>query len=450
MRGEKVLTIRDFSPGLVETQGGTNLPVGAAQACQNVLPIGHGGLKRREPAVSFGTFPAAVIELFYSPRLTDGLGVGATNLYRLSTLGSLGAHGLGTNYPPTFVEAPVSGGQGPVWAGGNSAAKYVTAAFAIGSWTASTGSLPVTATNVLAYHGNRMWVGNATSGTGDRLYFSAVLDPRDWGSNSGYVDFDGAILAICPCGPYLLVFTTSGTHVVYDLNTGANRKISTLSAASMQMVAQGRYGTAYFVANGHVYRTDGSSVVQVSPQILNANPASVGYIDGFLILNGTTLYCEDLDSWWTMNFVGLASPGSAYVLGAASSFWLPGAGGQIQAWTPNAFSETPTTGADGDGSTITSYWWGGDSDLGAPELRKRVLHMDVEGTLLASAAAAKDCATSAPSVKSLTFGPSGSTVKSARIHNLGVGRYWAPYLYDASTNGWTARAVSLNFRVRSD
>jgi hypothetical protein len=84
----------------------------------------------------------------------------------------------------------------------------------------------------ILYVKNRVLIAGVP-GTPHRLYASALGDPRNWGTaaNQGWaVDLDpndgDAITGIGVVGPYVMVFKNEKAFTVYDLDTGANRRLS--------------------------------------------------------------------------------------------------------------------------------------------------------------------------------------------------------------------------------
>jgi hypothetical protein len=126
-----------------------------------------------------------------------------------------------------WVRAPEISAQGPYFGVGGGNARFLNGGgTALGTWTASTGTLPANAT-MLLYHGNRVWAaGMATDGSA--LVFSNLGDPRDWPA-ANIVRFDPgdgeSITAIAALGTGIVVFKRSKAWLVYDLDTGANRPL---------------------------------------------------------------------------------------------------------------------------------------------------------------------------------------------------------------------------------
>lgn len=233
-----------------------------------------------------GALSAAVNSLFGAQGLPAGsanqliVGAGA-NVYQYNTATGLSAAiiaGLTANKLLECAQAPVSGGQGPVWMMNSVEARYWTGAVA-GTWTASAGTLPLG--RFLLWHGTRMWVAAPTAASlpgvadaGSSLCFCALGDPRNWPA-ANVVSFDPndgqRISGIGRVGPYLLVFKPNKTWLVYDLDTGANRPLSgEIGCLGHRTIVETPKGTYFWTRDKGLALCDGSQIklVEDKPGLL--------------------------------------------------------------------------------------------------------------------------------------------------------------------------------------
>lgn len=256
--------------------------------------------------------------------LADGA---AGSVYSFTVGGGLTAailSGLTAGRQYEFAQGPVSGGQGPLYmVNGGENRQYTGAAGA--AWTASAGTLPLG--YYILWHGNRMWVARMdtyapTVDPKSTLTWSGLADPRDWASG-GNVMFDpndgDRITGIGKIGPYLLVFKTTKTWLVYDLDTGANRQLSgEVGAISHRAIVETRKGTYFLTRDRGLAVCDGSTIKFVEDKIniiddLDVTLAGTNYTSWMTQL-GDRLYMQFVlaggsfsplyeyviegDSWW--------------------------------------------------------------------------------------------------------------------------------------------------------
>jgi hypothetical protein len=104
---------------------------------------------------------------------------------------------------------------------------------------------------------------------GSAVVASALGNPRDFSTPAGWVaEFDPndgeQISGLGTIGPYVLVFKPSKTWLIYDLDTGANRRIGVnVGCVAHRSAVETPYGT-FFLAKDGVYRTDGTALKRVS------------------------------------------------------------------------------------------------------------------------------------------------------------------------------------------
>jgi hypothetical protein len=439
-----------------------------ARDARNVVSTTRGSIRKRDgcqtlltPAVEFmslAPFEAAATKYL--------VGVGAdTNLYSISSTGTITfLGGPSANAYYDFVQAPANGGQGPLFfVNGNGAGSWDGVAASSTVWTLVSGTLP--APKYLAYHGNRVWMGNLAGGAGlftglsdpgSAVCFTDIGNPRSM-PVSNVVMFDpndgDKITGFGKVGPYLLVFKSRKTFVIYDSDTGANRRISdNVGCVASRSVAESPHGTYFLTADRGVYRTNGNSVELVSdsiaPTLANISAskrflsAGTYFNDHYYLSVATNAAYPDLtvdydttiESWWLHSYAvnqwaAINFSGTAELFGADA-----GAARVSKAFVAGITQD--------NGSNFTAYWKGPWQAFGAPFLRKRLRQVHVDGTgpfdlyvnknfeLGDTLAAQNLCATG-----STTFGGSGnygdnvfgdtSNTQEDRAYTLGVARAWS-------------------------
>jgi hypothetical protein len=307
----RAIQLRNFSGGLNLKAGPYGLAENEAAMIRNFRPTMRGSLKSRAgdtnvlDAADVGAQPTR------SLGAVEGLSAGAADdlllgmqdgkLYRYTsgaTATLLGTFTTGAVWD--WVDAPVSGGQGPVYGVNGTVAQQITTAPAIASWTAASGTLPATA-RYLAYVGNRVWAAGmsaygAVADPGSALVFSDLGDPRAWPA-ANIVLFDPndgeSITGVGECGAGLLVFKPSKAWLVYDLDTGANRPLGAgVGCISHRSIAVTPYGTVWAGVK-QVWVSDGSAVRPIGPNLIAAEPGTG--IETYLIPGAeiTGVYFDD-------------------------------------------------------------------------------------------------------------------------------------------------------------
>lgn len=266
---------------------------------QNVLSYPDGSFRKRNPCIAFSsTFGGAgtgLASLFASDSIAGAAFMVTnqlTNMYSVDIAGTAtdidGGLNVGNGNIWCMVQAATSGGQGPIYmttfdsASAGITPKQWTGAGNIANWTASSGTLFLG--EFMVYFKNRIIMGGVTIGTnGAGVIASAVGDPRNWdttltGSSSAWLtnidpndgmQFRGFGIA----GSYLLAFKESKIYVVYDLDTGANRPLSTsLGVRNHRAIVQTPYGLCFVATNGDIYMTDGAKLEKLSA-VLDYNPS---------------------------------------------------------------------------------------------------------------------------------------------------------------------------------
>lgn len=273
MRGQLV-SYRDFSGGVNVESAPYSLADNEARDLRNVVPTVRGAVRKRDGAQTLATAGAALTSLFAALSPTLLIAAGGTVLYSITAGGVLATikTGMTAGARWSWVQAPVSGGQGPLFGvNGTDAQQWDGAAGSTSAWTAATGTFPSGA-RWLLYHGSRVWAAgmSAYAGVpdpGSTLVFSNLGDPRDW-PVANVVQFDPgdgeAISGIGRLGQFLVVFKPSKMWVVFDLDTGANRPIGeNVGCVAHRSIVETPVGT-FFLGKDAVYRASQSSVVPVT------------------------------------------------------------------------------------------------------------------------------------------------------------------------------------------
>lgn len=282
MRGQKLITLSDFRGGLRLDHGSelrTDLErLGKGnflRNLQNVEPLDHGGLRKRPGCLTYGAasgsadkggrlwyFDAEENEDSYAfagpsgtPTVMYPFNMG-TFAWAAACTGSLAGSTYGIY---AMIRAPVSGGQGPIYAIGPDRVLQKNANTGnFANWTAAAGTLPTQRTRMV-YHQNRVWIAGVGSAPAARpaadtwatVYASSLGDPRDWSSTAPSDSFsvdinpeDGEpVVELVPFSSQLLVFKRTSLWTIYDLNLGSNR----LVARGVEVVPNSVVSTPYGV-----------------------------------------------------------------------------------------------------------------------------------------------------------------------------------------------------------
>jgi hypothetical protein len=400
MRG-RALRFADFTGGANPSAGPSGLAENEAYQLTNVRPTVRGSLVGRagdsEVVDTTAIDSSEITSLNTVGALgageLEGLIVGTANgklrVWTTSMAASLGTFTVGKVWD--FIDAPVNGGQGPVYGVNGTDAKYITAASAINNWTAATGTFPAGA-KYLAYVGNRVWAaGMAAYGSvadpASTLVFSNLGDPRDWPA-ANVVQFDPndgeSITGIGEVGSGLLVFKRSKAWLVYDLDTGANRPLGVgvgcMSHRSIQQTPQG----TVFLGERNVWITDGTTTRSISDNIETQLTSYLG--DGYLPLATSTTdgqryllnvsgvvweYDFELKSWWAHSVRG----------GVIASARLNGESDEIHVGGTAGLDVMFSGGhLDAAGSVLSRIWIGCYHTFGPGRERLRGIRVEGLGT----------------------------------------------------------------------
>lgn len=371
-----------------------------ARDARNVVSTSRGAVRKRDGAVTFATPGVALTSLFASQSPRYLIGAGGTLIYSIDPAGTVAviATGMTSGLAWQWVSAPASGGQGPVWGmNGTDTPRQWTGAGNTAVWTAAAGVLPNG--RYLIYAANRVFVaGMSAYGTlsdpGSALVFSNLADPRDWPA-ANVVLFDpgdgDAITGLGTVGPMVLVFKSGKAWVVYDTDTGANRRLAeSVGCVSHRTIVETPDGTFFLSKDHGVMVTNGSSVRRVSDRVLpliesmsqaKRASATARYFNDHYYLcfptggagNDVMLdYDAKADVWWihTLPEQDLA-------------VWESGAVPQLYgAKATSALVDRLFVGGQtqDNGQSFASYWNGPFHAFGKPHLRKRMRQIAFDGS----------------------------------------------------------------------
>lgn len=391
--------------------------------------------------------------------------------------------------PWSFLRLPTSASNGPAFGlNGTDTPRETDGTLAgTGSWTATAGSVPNG--TAIAYHSNRVLVVGTTAFP-YRLYASAPGDPRDWDTagNAWVTDFapdDGSpLIAVASLGSYALVFKERGLWVVYDAETGANRKIAdNVGTLAQRSVVSTEVGCFFLDAERGVMLTDGSSAKRVSAQIqpvfdaiaqADLAAADAAYINGHYYLaitsGGVRIvldYDTELDSWW-VHTVALSALG----------VWDQGLG-PVLIGVQEESAQLLEVFKDGEledaGEAFTALWSSPWHTFRAGNVRKRCreVHLDGRGTVdvyvgrdfEAGSGIDEEAVAFAPG-DSPTFGDDAATaffgipdpgtfggtvvIGEGNVYTLGVARAWSLTFLSTASEFFEIDAYTMLMNMRTD
>lgn len=502
MRGNPFYT-GDFSGGLNTRDGVYELEPNQARDLLNVLGTTHGSVRKREGSTLLATTASALGSLFAVEATSTKylIGQGGTAFYRIDVAGTVstitGSTTPTAGNPWAMVQAATSGGQGPVYMmNGVDTPQQWTGSGNVANWTAASGTLPNG--RYMAFIGNRVFVAGMSSYTtvtdpGSTLVFSDIGDPRSWPVQN-VVQFepnDGdQITGLGTVGPYLLVFKRRKVFVVYDLDSGANRRLSNNTGCiAPRSIVETPKGTAFLSLDRGVYITKGSDLQLISDIIAptldsispaqRANAAGAFHNDHYYLSvgissssqNDTTLDFDfTLSSWWKHSFA--ASQFAVWRASNSQQIYSAAAGAARvdNLLVANTYSD--------NGSGYQAYWTGPWQSpayfrrriIQTPDHRKRLRQVRFDASGKLSLYLARDFAASSSFVKSFDFTGSPTTfgggdsfggggkygdlvsVAQGRVYSLGFARaYSLQWLSDAtSTSPWELENYLLLMEERTD
>jgi hypothetical protein len=485
MRGTPVRFV-DFRGGVNTASSPYLVDQKEARDARNVVSTTRGSIRKRDGCRTMHTPAHEWVSLFSASTSDQLLGVDSTgNFYGLDydgTASFVGSTATGSRWE--FCQAPAQT-LGPVFGvnGAGSTMAWVGGSTGIGPWLLTTGDTPAGAH--LASHANRVFMGNLSAGTGvygtvsdpgSALVFSEIGDPRTFPTEN-IVLFDpndgDEITGLGTVGPYLLVFKRRKTFVVYDADTGANRRISdSTGCCAARSIAEGARGTFFLTDDRGVCVTNGTGIQPISDVLdptlrnlqsnLRTHAAGIVHNDHYYLsvaldsghLDVTLDFDTTLDSWWLHTYAAnewAVANGAVYGANASAAL-------VSEAFVPGLTQD--------NGANFTAYWKGPWQTYNAPYIRKRLRRLHIDGTgpldvylsrdfatdqVLAKTAA---CSTSATTLGGTgTFGGSGyygdtSNAVEDNVFTPGVARAWSVGFTATSSTHMEIDSYTMAFTTR--
>lgn len=418
---------------------------------RNVIATRRGAIKKRAGNATFAnSSPATAIESLYagtSPALLIAQQGTTLNSYNTSGVSASLATGLTAAARWEWVRATTVGApaQGPYFGvNGVDPPRFVTSHGVGGLWTLAAGGVPQG--RFPQYHSNRILLAGAVGATGSTVSASKILDPRTFASPDGWaVTLDGQdgfdLTATGTVGPYVLAFKENKTWVIFDIDTGANRRLSeSVGCIASRSVVETPRGTMWLARDG-IYRTNGSTIERVSERIqplldmlvaANMGQACAAYFEEHYYLSISTTgaannlvldYDLTLDCWWihsvpTQQFAVWQLSTGQQLMGArlADTVVQPPLG----AVRPHRIDQFFIDGLLQDsGANYFTYWSSPFYSFGSPYVRKRLRRIYFDGKGFIRVALATDFATASTPVGDLTFTQGTSTDIFGTTSNFG-------------------------------
>jgi hypothetical protein len=359
----------DFSGGVDTKAAPYLLAKNEARDARNVVSTARGSVRKRDGNQTFvSTFagaPATLTSLFAAQAAATVLiATGAAKIYSIGTGGVAaditGAATLTSGLRWEWVEAPASGGQGPLYGvNGTDTPKQWTGAGNVADWTATSGTVPNG--RFMLYVGNRVIVAGMP-GDPSAVAACAIGDPRNWSTGGGAAN--GWLVRLDPNdGDAITGLGTIGPYV-YVTNGNWSRKLSDkIDPTLAGIVAAQRQNAAATFFNDHYYLA-----------VCTSGTTN----------NLTVDYDTVNQSWWfhsnTVNQFARWRPGSGVELYAAQA----AAAIVDKCYVPGVLQD--------NGVNFTAYWLGPWITFDQPFRRKRIRGIHVDGTGILDAYIAKDFA----------------------------------------------------------
>lgn len=491
-----------FTGGLNTRDAAYDVEQNQARDLLNVLGTTHGAVRKREGNTTLATTASALLSLLpVEVTATKYLiGQGGTAFYKIDAAGVVTTI-TGTTVPTSgarwsHIQAQAITGQGPVYlSNGVNTPQQWTGTGNLADWTATSGTLPNG--KYLKTLNNRVWAAGMTAygavaDPGSTLVFSAIGDARTWPA-ANVVQFDpndgDYITGLGSVGPYLLVFKRKKVFVVYDLDTGANRRLSdNTGCAAPRSIVETPGGTFFLSLDRGVYVTDGNHLTLLSDVIRptidaivpaqRANACAAFHNNHYYLsvsLANTSApdftldYDTTLQSWWKHSF-------------AANQFavWTPLDAQTLYAAPPALRVDTLlASGVYADnGTNYQAYWTGAWMSpsyfrrriIQTPDYKKRLRGIRFDGSGKLNLSLAKDFAGSPSLVKSFDFTGASTTfggtetlggngtfgdllsVQQGRAFSMGTARAFSlQWGSDTSSSaGWEVENFTMLMADRSD
>lgn len=402
-------TFRNFQGGLNTLDSVYELGDDEARALQNMLTTARGGVFKRPGSQVWAPTAAQIKSLYPSNNPKFMIAGSASVLYSIDASKAVVQLATGLSSGAwQWINAPVDGGQGPLYGMNGVEARYTNGTLAgTGTWTSSAGTLPIG--KYLVYNQRHVFVAGMASylsfsDPGSVLAVTNVGTARDFtfSTAKGYaVEFDPgdgeAISGIGTIGPYVVVFKPSKAWLVYDLDTGANRRLGqNVGCVSPRSIVETPMGTFFLSKDQGVMVTTGQDAKRVSdkivPTIYSLNYGKLSEVVGnfwnqhyFLSIsqggsNNDLLLDYDMkaQSWWQHTIpeqdLAVWQPSSQPLLFGAKG----GAQAVRQLFIPGLFQDD-VPAAGGAGTDFIANWKGPFQVFGAPHLKKRMHEIRIDG-----------------------------------------------------------------------
>lgn len=407
MRGTPVRQV-DFTGGLNTKAAPYLVEPNECRDCLNVVTTTRGSVKKRDgstefvPATAIPALNAGAAQVF---AIFAGHGVPTIGnclivldedgqAYSISTAGvvtDISVAAFATALGISIIQAPINGGQGPIYFSDSNTNNQWTGSGNVAAWTASLGTVPVGAFSV--YFKNRVWIAGQPANPSS-LFFSDIGNPRSW-PVANVVNFDptdgDGITGIGTCGPYLLVFKRNKAWVVYDLDTGANRPLGTnIGCAAHRSITESPKGTFFLTQDKGVWVTDGKKLSQVSEKItptLDAIPSTHRQYSAGAYLNDH-YYMSFFDTSFTSKVLDYDTTTKSWwmhdVHSVQFAIWRRVNSNEL--YTASDFTTridrvfVPGETTDANAANILCRWTGPWLSFGEPYRNKRIRQVHVDGS----------------------------------------------------------------------
>lgn len=451
--------------------------IGRRNGCQSLSNLAIGGATTPQALSTFTAGSGSDSFLFVA--YDNGTLVAISTTYAVTTLGT----GLSTFLPWYWVR-----GTGDIYYGTNGSTRLRVNLSALPTITTSswnpTSSVVTSPGSVYARFS--LTTSNRTFSAGDasRPYSFFISEINDPTALVAEVQLNPAagypITGLGTSGPYVLAFTEREIHVIYDTETGANRRLATgFGTLAPRSIVETENGTFFLDSRAGVMVCDGNTAprpigTQIQPTWDSIGPSLQSsftgvwhrrhyYLSGQYGSSwGMLDYDADLDSWWpnsvSARAVGVWSPQGA---GTARMVGLYGSGaGQSQLW--QLFVEGRGSDPDGD---FTSYWSSPFHTFGAPHLRKRgrEIHFDGKGLVSVTLTGGYDPTVGTPDKTTTltsagTGRPSGGSgvvtsgiqIGEDSVYSFGVARAWSVTFTGVSDFYWEIDAYTMLMTARTE
>jgi hypothetical protein len=480
MRGAPV-TFRDFSGGLNTKSAPYNLADNEARDCLNVQSTARGAVRKRDGSTAFVAPGAGVTGLFAVEATASRqlLVTSGTSAWKVDTAGvATPLAALPSAGRWEWVQAPTSGLSGPVYGSDGAGLRFYNGT-ALGVWSATSGTLR--ACKYLAFANNRVFMANDPANGPSRVYFSAIGDPCSWPSANVF-DLDpsdgGQITGMATVGPYLVIAKERKLFQVYDLDTGANRRVSdNLGCIAHRSMVETPMGLFFLTLDAGVYVMNGSTVDRVSDNVtptietvqasLRSEAAGAYFGDRYFLsfstagsANNRTLEYDVVNKAWFLHDLAGQQWAKWRRVDGQELYCGKGAGAVVRAFVPGVSADS--------GAAFDSYWKGPFWVFGHPEQRKRVRQIRFDGSGTVSVSVAKDFTLGETLLGSTDFtagietlGGAGTlgglgteggpaAVQPARVVTPGVARAWSLKVGNTTTAAWEVDSITMLITPRKD